>query len=117
MADLFASEPSARDLAKQGINAAIEHADHAEDGWSERAYSLFIDFAARHAEFMTEDVRRWATDEGLNGAPSARAWGAVALRACREGIIAKAGYRRTQNPSAHGTPATLWRSAIYQAAA
>lgn len=114
--DLFA-QPAANDLAREGMARAVDHADRVEGGWSVRAYQLFEQFAVSHWEFMTEDVRNWAHKLGLPAAPSGRAWGAVALRACRDRIIVSNGYRKTTNPLAHGTPATLWRSQIYREAA
>lgn len=99
-------------LADQGINRAVDHADRRSPNWSARAFDILTQYASINFEFMTEDVRHWAHKLGLPEAPSARAWGAIALRACRENIIRKQGYRKTQNPLAHGTPATLWRSLI-----
>lgn len=108
---------SAADLAAEGMTRALDHADRTQEGWSARAYQLLEQYAVSHFEFMTEDARNWAHRFGLPQAPSARAWGAVALRACRDRIIVKAGYRKTANPLAHATPATLWRSQIYREAA
>jgi hypothetical protein len=108
---------TAADLAVEGMTRALVHADAVTECWSDQAYRLLEQYAVSHYEFMTEDVRNWAHRLGLPKAPSARAWGAVALRACRQSIIVSAGYRKTQNPLAHSTPATLWRSQIYREAA
>ena len=74
-------------------------------------------YAAINSEFMTEDVRNGARKRGFPEAPSARAGGAVTIRASRDRIIEKSGYRKTRNPLAHATPATLWRSLICREAA
>lgn len=116
MADLF-DFMTAQALAEEGAQKAADHANAIEPGWSDRAYALLQSYAASHLEFMLEDVRNWAHRIGFPQAPSARAWGAVALRGARERLILRAGYRKTQNPLAHGTPATLWRSLIYREAA
>lgn len=108
---------TAAELAGEGMDRAVDHADRVTPGWSDRAYQLLEQYAVSHWQFMTEDVRNWAHKLGLPEAPSGRAWGAVALRGCREGIISREGYRKTVNPLAHGTPATLWRSQIYREAA
>lgn len=117
MADLFATESKAQDLAREGMAAAMAHADRVNLHWSARASELLRAFAQMHPEFMAEDARLWAEEQGLPPAPSARAWGAIAVRARRENLIVAAGYRRTQNRTAHGTPATLWQSLIYRKAA
>lgn len=105
--------PTGDELALQGAQRAVDHADRVENDWSGRAYAMLVDYATGHQEFMTEDARKWASDAGLPPPPSARAWGAITLRASKEGIIHAIGYRPTKNPSAHRTPATLWRSDIF----
>jgi hypothetical protein len=114
--DLMA-QPTAQQLADAGMSAAVDHADRVSPRWSDRAFDILAQYALIHLEFMTEDVRNWAERLGFPPAPSARAWGAVALRAARERLIERHGYRKTCNPLAHGTPATLWRSQIYREAA
>lgn len=115
--DLFLVPPTADDLAQDGMDRAVGHANRTSPEWSQRAFEILTSYASIHFEFMTEDVRNWAEKLGLPQAPSARAWGAVAIRASRENVIRKEGYRKTQNPLAHGTPATLWHSQIYRRAA
>jgi hypothetical protein len=118
MADLFDfAQPTAEELAQDGMQRAIEHADAVEGGWSEMAYAMLEQYAFSHFEFMMEEVRRWAQDNGLSAPPTARAWGAVALRASRDRLIVKAGHRNTINPLAHGALATVWHSQIYREAA
>lgn len=115
--DFMGARTNAQELAEDGIARAVEHADSIDAGWSEMAYAKLEQYAFSHFEFMTEDVRKWAHSLGLEQAPSARAWGAVALRGAREGLIVKVGYRKTQNPLAHSTPATVWQSLVYREAA
>jgi hypothetical protein len=117
MSDLFDFSPSAPELAAEGMQRAVDHADDVEPGWSDLAYAMLEQYAFDHFELMTEEVRAWAQDKGLAEPPTARAWGAVALRAARNRIIVKVGHRQTRNPLAHSALATVWRSEIYREAA
>ena len=74
------------DLAKRGMKKAQAHADAENEGWSEDAYAFFVKYAKKHKEFMTEDVRN-ASKGVLPDPPDTRAWGPIAVRAVREGII------------------------------
>ena len=107
--DTIAQGPSAADLAMQGMNQAAEHADAEIPGWTHQAFDMLKLFAARHFEFMGEDVRKWAHDEGFPQPPDRRAWGHVIQRGVRDGV----GYRKTRIPPAHATPRAIWRSRIW----
>lgn len=117
MADLFASESSARELADEGMTAAIEHADRVSARWSVQAGQLLRIYAQMHPEFMAEDVRIWAHRKDLPCPPDPRAWGAVVNRAVREGVLIRDRFELTKVKPAHATPRPVWRSTIYQAAA
>jgi len=103
----------ATDLKNAGINAAIIHADHVHEDWSETAYELLKQFIrSGRGKFMCEDVRSYAKAYGLPEAPHNRAWGAVIQRASRkEKIIVHAGYAQVKNPKAHCANASLWMAA------
>ena len=112
----------ARDLAEQGADRAVAHADQDEPGWSERAYRLLLAFIAEKKtircagldptqdirEFSTEDVREWIGAR-LPEPPDRRAWGAIVRRAVTAGLIVRAGYRPHRDPSRHHGVSTLWR--------
>jgi hypothetical protein len=90
-----------------GIQRAVDHANYTNDGWSDAAYSFFLSYITRHQSFMTEEVR--AASYGIvPEPPSLRAWGAVIVRAAREGLIRRIGYQQVKNANAHMTPAALW---------
>jgi hypothetical protein len=101
-----------KQLRDAGIQQAVAHADNTSPGWSQRAYNAFVAYVMQllpGQTFLTEDARLWAAaHRNLEPPPSERAWGAVAVKACREGVIRKAGYASVSNPKAHCTPATLW---------
>lgn len=92
-----------------GIYRAIRHADIEHERWSNNAYAylkLFIQL--KSFPFLAEDLRFHAEKNGFPIPPSKRAWGAVVLKAKRDGLIKACGYKQTTNPKAHCTPACLW---------
>jgi hypothetical protein len=95
---------------KRGVMAAQACADAAErrnPGWVDAAYTAFVAYAQikGSAPFTVEDVRVNAAS--VPPAPDARAWGSVAMRLKREGIIVACGYRGVE--SSNGSPKTLWK--------
>lgn len=105
-------EPTARELAVEGMERAVDHADAVEEDWSERAFKAFRRFAESNTMFMSEDVRVWAYQQGLTHPPDGRAWGSVAVRAQRERVIAVDHYANTKVKPAHATPRAVYRSLI-----
>lgn len=105
--ELLSPENLARALRDDGIKRS---ADHAGDDWKERAYGLFLAFCAQHPShtFMTEDARHWSADS-LEQPPDNRAWGYVAVRAAKAGVIVKYGYAPQRDPKHHKAPGTVWR--------
>jgi hypothetical protein len=90
-----------------GHAAAERAADHAGEEWKDRAYSAFTDYARDHKTFTTEDVRR-ASDVGEP--PDNRAWGAVALRAKRAGVVRHIDFARVKDPCCHSNVVSLWEA-------
>lgn len=96
---------------KRGALAAQSAADAADrrcPQWSEDAYQAFRAYAIIHRgqEFTTEDVRLAA--KNVPPAPDGRAWGAIAIRAKREGLVKSNGYRCVV--SSNNSPKVLWLS-------
>lgn len=107
-----------RDLANEGMQRAVEHADRVEPSWSDRAFNILADFARTNPEFMAEDVRVHAHKVlGLPQPPDPRAWGAVVNSAVRSGLIVRDRYELTKIPPAHATPRPVWRSLVFRRAA
>jgi hypothetical protein len=108
--DLFDWEPPPPKPAPTGLElgheAAEQAADHAGEEWKELAYAAFLAFAAKVGTFTTEDARESATD--VPEPPDKRAWGQVALRAKRAGIIKSIGYANAKDRAVHGNVVTLW---------
>jgi 5-methylcytosine-specific restriction endonuclease McrA len=95
------------DLRDAGIRRAIRSANSKNPEWSEMAFNCLKEYIKTHNEFMIEDVRM-SSDKIISDPPSKRAWGAIAVRGAKLGIIRKKGYQNVINPKAHATPATLW---------
>lgn len=102
--DLFQSIQN-RDI---GMEAAKVHADSKELSWSEQAYKFLLGYCKTNKEFMAEEVRVAATDV-VPEPPSKRAWGSIFMKAAKNEVIKRIGFKKTTNPKAHRTPATLWQ--------
>lgn len=90
-----------------GIQQAEDSANNANKGWSDLAYGFLLGYLKTHNEFMIEEIRN-ASVGLVPEPPSNRAWGAIAVRAARNGIITRKGFKNVTNVKAHRTPATLW---------
>jgi hypothetical protein len=97
----------AREGAERGMNQAVDHADRVSPEWSERAYDKLFEYAWLGVDFMTEDVRLWAEQVGLDSPPDNRAWGAVVNKAVREHLIERVGYGNAK--TGHMRPMPIWR--------
>lgn len=101
----YAASVLARDL---GIKQAEDSANSKNKGWSDLAYGYLLAYTKAHPEFMIEEIR--TSSAGLiPEPPSNRAWGSIAVRAAKEGIISRKGFQSVKNVKAHRTPATLWK--------
>lgn len=94
---------SGRDLGHAKAQAAAKHAG-AE--WQDLALAALHNFAQAHRQFTVEDVRSAHPDIK---APTDKAWGAIALRARRAGLIAACGNVKVQGGR---MLATLWMSRL-----
>ena len=111
MPDLFDYVPPPKPTGLEiGHARAEDAADHAGDAWKEIAFAAFVEYAKDHRRFVTEDVRSANPDVG--SPPDLRAWGHVALRAKREGIVQSAGVTRAKSLTVHGMHVTLWESLL-----
>jgi hypothetical protein len=104
-------EATCQELRDMGMARAQMAQDGRSPGWGDIAFNAVRKFCKEHptARFKTEVVRIWAEEiEYIVPARNLRAWGPVILKAAREGLIRAVGYEKTNNPTAHNTPATLW---------
>lgn len=98
---------NARLGAERGMNQAVDHANRVAPQWSTRAYDKLFEYAWLGNDFMTEDVRLWAEETGLDMPPDNRSWGAVINRAVRENLIERVGYGNSK--TGHMRPMPIWR--------
>ena len=94
-------------LAEQGINAAIEHADNVIPDWSKQAYNFACYYCRTHNRFMAEDMRN-ASDGIVPDPPHTRAWGGIIRRLANNGIIRCIGISKVKNVTAHSANASVW---------
>jgi hypothetical protein len=94
-----------RDEALQGV------ARHASPGFSDAAFEAVRRVAKLFAEFTTDEAiaalgKSASTHDG-------RAWGAVMVRAQKQGLIAPTDrFRNTNRVSRHHAPIRIWKSLI-----
>ena len=96
-----------------GHAAAEVAAAHAGEVWGDAAFCEFVAWATTHPTFTTEDVR-YAPTSTVGEPPDRRAWGAVALRAARAGVVKGIGLVRTLHRQSHGRFVTQWESNMYR---
>lgn len=100
-------------LKEAGMLQSITHADEVQPEWSNKAFNVFCDYVRHYSagkQFQSEDVRQWAyNSKKIEPAPSERAWGSVAQKVARQGLIRKIGHASVSNPKAHSAFATLWQ--------
>lgn len=112
--DLIEERRIAWERGEAGAARAADHAERVEPGWKDAALDALVRFAvqAKDVPFMVEDVREYAEEKcDLPPPPLQCAWGAVVLRAKREGRVVRAGVGMTRRGPAHAKLGALWRLA------
>lgn len=100
--------PSVRDYKREGMKRAE---DHAGEGWNVRALAsvkAFLNSPRSRLNFMAEDIRAHAYENGLPKPPHERAWGGVMVKAIKAGWLRKIGIKQVENPKAHNANANLY---------
>lgn len=95
----------------RGMARAVEHANRTQPGWQDLALDAFRAYAVTHPSFTTEQVRTASTS--VQQPPDKRAWGHVARRACKEGIVQKIGMVQAKSPTVHCMYVSLYESRIF----
>ena len=100
------------ELARTGLELAVETANAEHQNWSDRCWQLFrvwLNSKPRYHEFMIEDFREYLYSYDLIEKPqSDRAFGFIAKRALKQDLIFSVGMRRVKNEKAHSAIACLW---------
>lgn len=98
----------ARARGHAAAQSAAERADQHVDDWTPRALQMLVAFARdARGDFLIEDARAYAEARDLPAPTDERAWGHVAQRAKRAGLIEPVGFAASR--SSNGSPKTLWR--------
>ena len=107
-------QPNGWDLAVDGMNTAASHADRVVPDWSKEALTHFKMYLLHfgHQPFMTEDVRTYAENMGMEPPPDRRAWGAIAVQAKKLGWVRSLGYAPQKSTNAHRAPKNLWERVV-----
>jgi len=93
-----------------GIERAAAGAEAHYAGWCEAAGMWLAMYTNRHhGEFMSDDVASFAYAHGLPYPRDGRAWGAVMLKAQKDGLIEKVAVMAVKKPCAHCRPGNVWR--------
>ena len=100
-------------LRDKGIQLSLFNAEMTHFDWKSNALKCLQEYIKLNPgeKFQAEDVRQFAYKNGLPKPPSHRAWGGIMVGAKKSGIIRFVGYENVDNPKAHSTPASVWRSA------
>lgn len=80
--------------------------------WHVQAVRIAVQFfeQAGHAGALFEDVRDYATQQGLASPPSPNAWGAVCLAMSKRRLIVKTGeFRASRASKSHARAQPVWR--------
>lgn len=102
---------AARIARDAGMQRALDHAERVAPEWKHQAYTFLIAYAKTHAEFISEDVGDAYEAAGLPMPPTRRAFGALYVKAAREGFIKQCGLGRSR--LRHASVCLRWRSLVY----
>jgi hypothetical protein len=101
-------------LRDEGMQLSTDSADLKYDKWSDQAYAFLLNYVKGcNVPFQTENIRE--SSVGFVPEVNGRAWGSIIVKAMKNGVIKRIGYKAVDNPKAHKTPASLFvRTGIYE---
>jgi hypothetical protein len=94
-----------------GMLQAITNADAKIPDWSNKAWEMFKDWLSGWPpgyKFQIEGFRKVAQIRGLPDPPTARAFGSLAVRARKEGLVKSNGPKPTTGKTAHRCYSNEW---------
>jgi len=94
-------------LGHEAAERAANHAEREMPTWKDTAYSAFVSYGKIARQFTTEDVRLASPE--VPPPPDNRAWGQVAMRARRAGVVVSQGWVPVKDANSHGCVKTLWK--------
>lgn len=94
-------------IGHQMAELAADKADREIHEWREIAYAAVLDRISKGGSFCLEEVRRNAAHVPVP--PNTGAWGSIANRMKKSGLVEFAGFMISEEPAAHGMPKRYWR--------
>jgi len=93
----------------EGMHRAITHANQVVENWSERVFDAFKEYLilTQKQPFQIEDFRAWIGDR-IPPPPHNRAFGSIATKAIKAGLIERIGFAPVKNPKAHRANSAVW---------
>ncbi len=102
---------SGRELRDQAIERAIKHAG---EPWRLRALEIIWKTARKYEHLTADDYHRVATAMNLERPPDGRAWGAVVIKARKNGWMSPTGDReKSKRPEVHRGEMKVYKSHIF----
>lgn len=101
-------------LRDAGMQTALDHANEVTADWGTEAFYALASYLVAHPgkTFMIEDVRQYAYQSlDLPRPPHERAWGGIANRAAKAGLIVRVRLAPVKTPGSHCANASIWRAA------
>jgi len=111
--DAQAGTPSAQELAHQAAARAAEKAQRLVPEWTALALQAMHEYALRHPQFTTEEVR--LASPQVPAASDAHAWGHIVMQACSNGLCRPTQqFSKSMARGSHGRDIRIWISCIYR---
>lgn len=105
----------ARELAREGMERALDRANREHDGWGDAALAFLKRYAEQHQDFTAFMVTATSVlDKSFPQPPSTHAWGGIYRRAQREGVMVKKLGAKMPHPTRHGQDAQVYRSLVWR---
>jgi len=97
--------------ARAARDAGIQRAADRSRTWADDALQDFVAFVARQGEATMEQWRASWLARGGPSPRSSKAYGALAARAAKSGLVVNTGrYVKAQSAKTHAHPVPLWRA-------
>lgn len=92
----------------RGMAVSLEHAEAVHRNWGDEAYDLLAYWCSGDSgiQFTSYSFLRFADTQSLRAPPTPKAWGSIFVKAAKNGLIRKVGYR--PHPLRHASPTVLW---------
>jgi hypothetical protein len=110
MFNFFKRKSPSENPVVKGLRLAKLSADKQGPEWQAAAYQAYVEHAKRHRFFTTEDVRKAA--KNVPAASNNSAWGHIAKKASKNGIMVEFETMRSKSASTHGRHIIIWQSTL-----